>query len=206
MAPINPPITRRSVLTGIAAAPLLTAASCREQSSTLGVDVAGILPDLSFTLTRVRDGRQVSDADYTGQVVALFFGYTHCPGICPMTLQNLSRVADQLGPRAQDLSILFVTVDPRRDTPTALANYVGGFTDRADGLRGGDNQLAAITRRYRVTYDVDPEAPGGYRVTHGQSVYLFAPDGTAQLLLPRFSSSDADIDGAVKEINRLIRA
>jgi protein SCO1/2 len=180
---------------------------CRDEA-VFGKDVSGLLPDLAFTMTRADDGRTVTEKDYRGQVSALFFGFTSCPDVCPLTLANLSLVADGLGARAGDLSVLFVTVDPERDTPEALARYIGSFTPRADGLRGTPDQLARLARRFKVTYKIADHAPGAedYGVTHGMSVYLFDRTGAARQLWPGFSAATADIDAATRSVARLIAA
>ena len=180
-------------------------AACRDEEWH-GVDVAGTLPDMAFRMTRASDGREVTEDAYRGRVTALFFGYTFCPDICPMTLANLSQVAGRLGERAGDFSILFVTVDPARDTIEVLRRYVGSFTDRADGLRGGANALEKLARRYRVTYRVPSDTSEGYEVSHGPSVYIFDRSGAARVMLPRFDTSEADIDAAADDIGRLIAA
>ena len=170
-----------------------------------GIDVSGTLSDLDFTLTRARDGKVVTEEDYRGQIVAMFFGFTYCPDICPMTLANMTALTDALGEAADRLSILFVTVDPERDTADQLADYVSNFTDRATGLRGTDNQLIRLTRRFRVTYKVEPHEPGDrdYTVTHGTSVYIFDETGDARVMWPRFDGADADIEAARQDIERL---
>ena len=171
-----------------------------------GTDVEGVLPDLDFSLTRASDGAAVTEADYRGQVVALFFGYTFCPDICPMTLGNLSRVVSALGEDAGRVTILFVTVDPARDTAEALGEYVAAFTPRAQGLRGTPDQLIDVTRRYRVTYKIDPHEEGAqdYGVSHGRTVYVFDAKGEARRLWTRFDGADADIAGAAADLRALI--
>ncbi len=125
-----------------------------------GIDVAGTLPDLAFRMRRAEDGAVVTEEAVRGQVVALFFGYTSCPDICPLTLANLAAVAETLGPAAEGLSILFVTVDPERDTDGVLSRYAAAFGERVTALRGDANRLAALARRYRVTYKVSEHEPG----------------------------------------------
>lgn len=196
---------RRGALRLLAGGALLPAlAGCKGGGDWTGIDVSGTLPDLAFTATRARDGQTVSARDYRGQVTALFFGYTFCPDICPMTLANLSAVADRLGEKAARLSILFVTVDPARDTAETLADYVAAFSPRATGLRSTDNQLAALARRYRITYRVDPGDP--YTVSHGRSVYVFDGTGAARVMLPDFDTAEADIAGVTEDMRRLVGA
>ncbi|WP_227420064.1 SCO family protein [Roseitranquillus sediminis] len=201
--------SRRRVLRKLAGGALtLTLAGCAEEDGWYGVNVTGTLPDLAFRMTRARDGAAVTEEDFRGRAVALFFGFTYCPDVCPLTLANLSAVADRLGPAADRLSIVFVTVDPERDTPAELARYVAAFTDRATGLRGDPNQLAALARRLRVTYKVSPHEPGAddYAVSHGKSVYIFDPSGDARLMWPEFDTADADIEAAAADLERLIGA
>ena len=182
-------------------------AGCDEDGGWYGTDVSGLLPDLTFSMTRARDGALVTEADYRGQVVALFFGYTFCPDICPMTLSNLAAVMESVGPQAQQVSILFVTVDPERDTLPTLAEYVSAFTPRAHGLRGTDNQLARLTRRFKVTYKIAAHAPGDtrYAVSHGKSVYVFDKAGEAQVMWPQFDTLEADIEGGASDLRRIIK-
>lgn len=200
-------VTRRGALRlGVGSATALALAGCRDDSW-YGLDVAGTLPDLSFSLTRARDNTAVSEIDYRRQVVALFFGFTFCPDVCPTTLANLSAVVDELGAAAQGLSILFVTVDPERDSPDVLAEYAASFTDRVDALYGTDNQLARLTRALRVTVKIEPHEPGArdYNVSHGKSVYIFGPQGDARLIWPQFDTLEADITAATSDIRRLLR-
>ncbi|MBC24677.1 MAG: cytochrome c oxidase assembly protein [Phycisphaerae bacterium] len=171
-----------------------------------GKDVTGILPDLDFALTRAQDRQAVTEDDYGGQIVALFFGFTFCPDICPMTLSNLAGVVDRLGEDAADLSILFVTVDLERDTLPVLAEYTAAFTPRAAGLRGTPDQLARLARRLKVTYKVAPHPDGArdYAVSHGKSVYVFDRSGAARVLWPEFDTLQADVAAATEDIQRLI--
>jgi len=203
---VEQPLTRRSVLClGATSVLALSLAGC-EAKDWYGIDVAGTLPDLAFTLTRASDRQVVTEADYRGQTVAMFFGYTYCPDICPMTLANLTAVADRLGTSAKKLSILFITVDPERDTLDQLATYVSHFTDRATGLRGTADQLISLTRRLRVTYKISPHSDGAtdYAVSHGKSVYVFDSEGKARLIWTAFDGADADIAAANGDIEHLI--
>lgn len=205
MAPTEPRPGRRAVLAGGLACLALPLAACGKDEF-YGKDVTGVLPDLDFTLTRAGDGARVTEADYRGQVVALFFGYTSCGDVCPLTLANLAGVVERLGDRADALSILFVTVDPERDTPEVMADFVAAFTPRADGLRGTPDQLARLTRRLRVTYKAEDD--GGeaedYDVSHGKSVYLFGPEGEARVLWTQFDTLQPDIDAATGDVRRLL--
>src|ERR1700761_1316596 len=105
-------------------------------------DISGAMPRLDFRMTRVGDGKPVTGADYRGKVVALYFGYTNCPDVCPTTLSDLTRMMERV--KSPDVRVLFVSVDPNRDTPTALAHYASAFSSQMDGLRGGDEALAGL--------------------------------------------------------------
>src|SRR5262249_57265348 len=126
------------------------------QSGWHATDISGAMPPLGFEMTRANDGAAVGGNDYRGKIVVLYFGYTHCPDICPTTLANLSEVLDKLGPKADQVRVLFVTVDPNRDTAALMKGYVNSFAPQIDGLRGTPDQLTAFTPRYRVAFSVTP--------------------------------------------------
>lgn len=158
----------------------LLAGGCRRDPSWHSTDVSGAYPSLELTMTRAADGKQVTAADFRGEVVMLYFGFSHCEDVCPTTLGNLERVLGRLGPGAGRVQVLFVTVDPDRDTPSVLAAYVRQFGPEMVGLRGDADQLAALARRYRVGYSVTPNGPGQpYVVAHGSGIYVFDASGKA---------------------------
>ncbi len=107
-------------------------------------------------MTDAMTGQKVTAADFRGKVVLLYFGYTQCPDFCPTTLTNLTHVLDRLGARAKDVRVLFVTVDPNRDTLPVLKQYAAAFGPQVVGLRGTPDELANLARRYRVGYSVMP--------------------------------------------------
>ncbi|MFM0041989.1 SCO family protein [Paraburkholderia sediminicola] len=134
------------------------------------------LPDTS--------GKVRTMADYKGKVVVLFFGYTHCPDVCPTTMAELSQALQQLGPEdAKRVQVLFVTVDPDRDTPALLAQYVPAFNPTFVGLRPADQaQLTKITKDFRVYYAKVPgKTPDSYTMDHTAASYVFDPDGKLRL-------------------------
>ncbi|HEY1260780.1 MAG TPA: SCO family protein [Stellaceae bacterium] len=189
---------------GFALAALLLLAGCGDSRKWHSIDVSGSLPPLSFTMTRAEDGRTVTEADYRGEIVLLYFGYTFCPDVCPTTLANLDDVLARLGPGAAHVRVLFVTVDPNRDTPAVLAAYVKNFGPQVDGLRGTPDQLAALARRYRVAYSVAPAtANHPYEVIHGSAVYVFDGADRARLIIPSLASSHPDIAGSAADLKRL---
>ncbi|CAB3643113.1 hypothetical protein LMG27174_00583 [Paraburkholderia rhynchosiae] len=155
-------------------------------------NVTGHLPDLDFTLTG-DDGRPVNGESFKGRTSLVYFGYTHCPDVCPETMGRLMQVLDKLGPDAQKVRILFITVDPARDTPQALRDYVGAFDPQhAEGLTGTDWQIESLAKRYRVAYQMEKRDPNGsYEVTHSSAVYVFDARGRARLLATDHDTPDA---------------
>ncbi|KVF08825.1 photosynthetic protein synthase I [Burkholderia vietnamiensis] len=168
------------------------AACTRDEPGWHLTNVTGHLPDLSFTLTG-GDGRPVDASAFRGRVALVYFGYTHCPDVCPETMARLMEVLAKLGPRANDVRILFVSVDPARDTPQALQSYVAAFdAAHARGLTGSDSQIESLAKRYRVAYQMEQRDPsGGYEVTHSSAVYIFDAKGRARLLATDGDSPDA---------------
>jgi cytochrome oxidase Cu insertion factor (SCO1/SenC/PrrC family) len=141
----------------------------------------------------------VTDADYRGRWMLVFFGYTNCPDECPLTLQKMAAALDKLGPLAERIALLFVTVDPARDTPARLASYLANFDTRIIGLTGSDEQIAGAAKAYRVFYSpAEHEKSGADIVGHSTFVYLMKPRGTFDALLP----SDVDSD----QLAALLRA
>lgn len=134
-------------------------------------------------MIRAGDSAQVSGKSYRGKIAVLYFGYTHCPDVCPATLANLADVLKQLGPASNRVRVLFVTVDPARDTEPELAAYVRSFSDNIDGLRGDPNALTALARRYRVAFGRTPATSGQpYGMMHSEAVFFFGPDGHARFV------------------------
>jgi protein SCO1/2 len=132
-----------------------------------------------FSLTD-HTGRAVTEADFAGRWQLVFFGFTYCPDICPTTLAYMASVLDLLGPRADRVAPLFVTVDPARDTVPAMAEYVSAFHPRLTGLTGTEAQVADAAASFRTWYErVENEtAPDGYMMAHAGHIYLMRPDGT----------------------------
>lgn len=161
-------------------------------------DITGVMPALQFTMTRANDDKPVTAADYRGKIVILYFGYTHCPDECPTTLANLASVLTKLGAKAGDVRVLFVSVDPDRDTLAVLKSYVGVFAPQIDGLRGSPDEVAMLARRYRVTYQVTQATPDHpYDVMHSDSVFFFDARARARLVATSVNHTDvitADIE------------
>lgn len=161
--------------------PLLFA--CQAQPQWQLNNVRGHLPDLQFNLTNDLD-QPVTAANYRGKIVMLYFGYTHCPDVCPLTLAHMHQVIQKLGADARDVQFLMVTVDPDRDTPAVLRQYVTTFDPRFVGLTGTQDQIAALAKRYRAFYKREvPKTPSGnYEVDHSSAIYIFDREGHARLL------------------------
>lgn len=169
------------------------------------IDIAGSSPALALSMNRATDGKLVTQAAYKGKVVLLYFGYTYCPDVCPLTLSNIAKVLHQLGTEAKDVRVLFVTVDPNRDSLPILKKYTAAFAPQIVGLRGTPDALAALARRYRIAYSVTPASPGHpYEVTHSSAIYAFDATGAARLLIPSMANSSPDIAGTTADLRRLI--
>lgn len=155
---------------------------CSRDASWKLVDITGIMPPLAFSLTD-DSGQKVAADTYRGKTVMLYFGYTHCPDVCPTTMATLSQALSKLGGDAGKVRILFVTVDPKRDTPQLLKRYAQAFGPEFIGLRTDDPELRRLAKRYRVTYSLGkPDADGNYEVTHSSAVFIFDGTGKARLI------------------------
>lgn len=182
----------RALFRFIAIASLCCLAACGPKKAFHATDVSGAMPDLSFRMVRASDGLKVSQDDYRGRVVLLYFGYTHCPDICPTTLSNLADVLKRLGPEADKVRVLFVSVDPDRDRLDVLKPFAEAFAPQVDALRGSDNAIADLARRYRIAYSVK-KSPD-YVVTHTSAVIVFDDTGRARLV-----TTDTNDTAAVTE-------
>ena len=145
-----------------------------------GVDVTG--SDIGREL-RLRDatGHERSLADFRGKVVVVSFGYTHCPDVCPMTLSNLASAVKQLGPEGSRVQVLFVTVDPERDTPQVLREYVPAFNPAFIGLTGTPDELAKVTRDFHVYANVRKEGDT-WLVDHSAQIFALDPSGRMRIV------------------------
>ena len=153
-------------------------------------NVSGHMPDLDFKLIDDH-GKTVTGADYRGKVVVLYFGYTHCPDVCPLTLAHLHVVMQRLGALADGALILFVSVDPTRDTPDVMHTYVNAFDPHAVGLTGDPRMVESLVKRYRSSFTREPASTdGNYEVSHGSAIYLFDRDGHARALATPAASQD----------------
>ena len=131
-----------------------------------------------FTLVD-QHGKTVTDRDFRGRFMLVFFGFTHCPDICPAELQVMSASLDALGPEGAEVVPIFVTLDPERDTPAIMGDYVKNFGARFVGLTGSPDAIAAAAKAYRIAYSKFQEDPAksDYSIDHSALVYLMGKDG-----------------------------
>jgi protein SCO1/2 len=183
-----------------AAALLLLLAGCSKPAPSPQshlTDISGSMPRLDFRLTRASDGKIVTGNDYLYTSVVMYFGYTQCPDVCPTTLANLTDMQERA--KKLGLKILFVTVDPDRDTLPVLKKYSAAFSSQVDGLRGTPNQIADLARRYRVAYSVKKGPP--YEVMHSNAVFFFDQEGKARFVTTDTNDSVAMADDVKRLLN-----
>jgi len=188
-------------LLALAAAAMLS--GCGSGSPSFkGSDVTGSSFGREFTLTDA-DGRTRTLADYRGKAVVVFFGYTQCPDVCPTTLAALAEAMKLLGPDADRVQVLFVTVDPDRDTPELLKAYVPAFDPRFVGLRGDAKALEAVAKEFRIVYQKTPGAtPTTYTVDHSAGTFLYDPQGRLRVYIGHGQAPDA----FVHDLRELLKA
>jgi protein SCO1/2 len=153
-----------------------------------------------FELT-THDGKRLSSAELKGTPFALFFGFTHCPDVCPTTMLELSNAIKALGPDADRMRFFFVSVDTERDTPEQLKVYLSNFDARIVGLAGTPGEIAAVAKAYRAIYEKVPTKEG-FTYNHTALVYLMGPDGRLVGTINYQESADAQL----KKLRRLLGA
>ena len=136
----------------------------------------GPLGQAEFSLVN-QDGDPVGPDTLIGRPTMVFFGFTFCPEICPTTLSDISGWLDDLGPDAERLNVVFITVDPERDTVSAMANYVKAFHPQIQGWTGTPDQIARAAAAFRIRYEKMPRDDGGYTMNHTASVLLYGASG-----------------------------
>ena len=166
------------------------------------IDLTGIMPPLQFTL-HDDQGQPVTADKYKGKIVMLYFGYTHCPDVCPTTLSRIAHALKKLGSQVDKVQPLFVSVDPARDTPKVLGEYTKAFSTRIAGLSGDEQSLRRLTKPYRVTYGYGKkDANGNYEVTHSSAIFIFDGKGNTRLM----ARSDDSADAIAHDLKQLINA
>lgn len=153
------------------------------QSSFKNTDVTGLDYAKDFAMTD-HTGKTRTLADFKGKAVVVFFGYTQCPDVCPTTMAEMASVMQQLGPLSEKVQVLFVTVDPDRDTPELLSKYVPSFDARFLGLVGDKAATEKMAKEFRVFYQKVPgKEPGSYTMDHTAGSYVFDPQGRLRLFV-----------------------
>jgi protein SCO1 len=182
---------------------LLVAGCSRQQApaeSFVGTEISDGVVGRDFQLTD-HLGRVRSMRDYRGKIVVLFFGYTHCPDVCPTTMSELAHALKLLGPRRAQVQVLFVTLDPERDTQQVLAQYVPSFDPSFVGLYGDAAATEAVEKSFKVYAHKQPaQGKGGYTVDHSAGMYVFDKTGSPRLYL-NYGEKSADI---ARDLGRLM--
>lgn len=146
-------------------------------------DVTGLDYAKGFSLVD-HNGKPRTLADFRGKVVVLFFGYTQCPDVCPTTMAEMANVMSELGPQADKVQVLFVTLDPERDTRELLASYVPAFDKRFLGLYGTPAETDKVAKEFKVFYSKVPgSTPGNYSIDHTAGSYIFDQEGRLRLFV-----------------------
>ena len=175
---------------------LTTLAGCEQKQSSVGdmkfspvnsqfknTDVTGLPYAKDFALTD-HNGKARTMADFKGKAVLIFFGYTQCPDVCPTTMAEMAAVMKELGPQADKVQVLFVTLDPERDTQELLSKYVPAFDARFLGLYGDMAATAAVAKEFKIFYQkVDGKSAGSYTIDHTAGSYVFDPQGRVRLFV-----------------------
>jgi protein SCO1/2 len=179
----------------VAAALAFSLAGCDKfparQASFQNTDVTGLDYAKGFSLTD-HAGKPRTLADYKGKVAIVFFGYTQCPDVCPTTMAEMASVMQKLGPQADQVQVLFITLDPERDTPQLLASYVPAFDKRFVGLYGTLDQTAKTAKDFKVFYSKVPgKEPGSYTIDHMAGSYVFDKDGRLRLFIRHGVTADS---------------
>jgi protein SCO1/2 len=165
-------------------------------------DLTGASFGRDFELT-APDGKPRRLADFRGKAVVMFFGYTQCPDVCPTTLAALAAAMKQLGADADRVQVLFVTIDPERDTPALLSQYVPAFDPRFLGLYGDADATARTAKEFKIIYQKVPgAAPGSYTMDHSAGTYIFDPQGRLRLYVSNAKGSDV----FAHDLRELLRA
>ncbi|MEO5669890.1 MAG: SCO family protein [Ramlibacter sp.] len=184
----------------------LALAACGERSRTTSslfksTDISSVEWGRDFRLLD-HHGQRTSVADFKGKVVLLFFGFTHCPDVCPTTLADMARVVVALGPDGARVQGLFATVDPRRDTPEVLAKYVVGFHPSFRGLYADETATAALAREFKFFYGAPPGHDAhNYSVDHGAAIYVYDPQGRLRLLM----GPDRTVETMLADVRLLLK-
>ncbi|MGC7404541.1 SCO family protein [Pandoraea pneumonica] len=181
---------------------VLLAACGKEGPTFQSLDITGNKEFAQDFALQDPQGKTRTLADYKGKAVVMFFGYTHCPDVCPTTMAELNQVMQKLGPDAQNVQVLFVTVDPQRDTAELMGQYVPAFNPAFVGLRPADDAaLKQVTKSFRVVVNkVEGSTPTNYTIDHTAGIYVFDPKGQLRL----FMRPDEPVDAMAQDLKTLL--
>lgn len=192
----------RKLMMLLLAVALLVSCARQEYPAPLhAIDVSWQHPEANFHLVD-SSGKARALADFRGKVKVVFFGYTHCPEVCPTTLADLARAMRQLGPDAKNVQVIFITLDPERDTPQVLGKFVPYFDPSFIGLYGDAQATAQAAQSFGVNYQKHAEKNGGYTLDHTDSTYLIGKEGKP-LWMSRYGQRT---DFLVQDIRLLLSA
>ncbi|MDM0120702.1 SCO family protein [Variovorax arabinosiphilus] len=188
-------------LAGASAAAAAMAGCTDPKPSFNAVDMTGADYAKNFAL-KDADGKERTLADFKGKVVVLFFGYAQCPDVCPTTMTEMAQVKQQLGKDGDKLQVLFVTVDPDRDTPEVMKAYMGAFDPAFVALIPTQDQLAAMAKDYKAYYKkVDGKTPTSYSMDHSAASYIYDTQGRLRL----YARYGAGVAPMVADVQALIK-
>ncbi len=180
---------------------LLSLAACDQHAKPdfKNTDITGIDYAKEFSLPDF-NGKQRTLDEFKGKVVFMFFGYTQCPDVCPTTMTELAGVMKQLGPQAGQVQVIFVSLDPERDTRKILSQYVPGFDSRFLGLVGDASATEKIAKEFKIFYEKIPgKTPSSYTIDHSAGGYLFDKEGHVRLFV-RFNQGNDSITHDIKQL------
>jgi protein SCO1/2 len=188
---------------GVAAAMGVNLAACTETKPSFNaVDITGADYARGFSLADA-DGKVRTLADFKGKVVVLFFGYAQCPDVCPTTMSEMAQVKQQLGADGDKLQVLFVTVDPARDTPEVMKAYMGAFDPAFVALIPTPDQLVALAKDFKVYYKkVDGKTPTSYSMDHSAASFVYDSEGRLRL----YARYGAGVPAMVSDVKALLKA
>jgi protein SCO1 len=175
--------SRRSIGVLALSAAIMGLGACADKPSFRNTDITGAEFAREFALTD-HNGKARTLADFKGKAVVVFFGFTQCPDVCPTTLAEMTEAVKQLGADGNKLQVLFITIDPERDTPELLKKYVPAFHPSFLGLSGNAEAIAKVAKEFKVFYQKSPgKTPGSYTMDHTANSYVFDPQGRVRLVV-----------------------
>lgn len=189
----------RALLAAGVCVALMTSA-CDNTAAFHSVDITGASFAHDLALTDHTGARRTL-ADYRGKVVTVFFGFVQCPDVCPSTLHDMAEVRKRLGSDGDKLQVLFVTVDPERDTQEVLARYLENFDASFVALRGSPEETAKVAKEFKIFFEKVPgKTPTAYTINHSAGTYAFDREGRVRLFI-RYA---AGVDAIVADLRRLL--